>query len=176
MRHTALQGNVALNEEYEIRAVFPKGDPVCPDDSGGHQHGFHQWLDGDCTKEAPDVRFSRKISIWADYNAAEYSRDEAVQFSCPDAAQRDVMEIGLPPQAGWVVTCNETREADREPILMAFFARKPGADSAFGPDDIAFLYSARLYTDPTHRHADMRLFQHFLASLELAGIHLEVGP
>jgi hypothetical protein len=175
MRHTPLDSEVATNDEYAIAAVFPKGSPVCILDSGSHIHGFNQWLESDCTKEAPDVRFDRKISIWADYNAAEYSRSEAAALYCPDTSARGVVDTTVPPGVGWTVSCREPRVDDQEEIVVAFFSSASERDRGFGPDRIEFLYTVRLATDAAHRTEDMETFRDFLGQLELAGTRLQVA-
>ncbi len=175
MRHTPLESEIAINDEYAIVAVFPAGSPVCTSDSGGHIHGFHQRLQSDCTKEAPGVRADRAISIWVDYNAAEHSRREAAAFYCPDASARGVIDTTVPPGAGWTVSCRELREDGQEKVVVAFFSREREKDRGFGRDRIEFLYTVRLATDAAHRAADMATFRDFLGRLELAGTKLEVA-
>jgi len=176
MRHTPLASEVAINEEYAISAVFPTGSPVCISDSGSHIHGFHQWLGSDCAKEAPDVRFDRKISIWADYNAADYSREEAEQQECKSGQSDAPFRISVPPEKGWTVTCRNTDDDGQIRVSAAFFA-KDGVDAeGFGPDQIDVLYSAWLYTDQAHYETDLTVFETFLGKVKLAGTSLTLAP
>jgi hypothetical protein len=173
MRHTPLESEVATNHEYAIAAVFPKGSPVCISDSGSHIHGFHQWLESDCTKEAPDVLVDRIISIWADYNAAEYSRERAEQRECKSGQSDAPFKISVPQPKGWTVTCRNLGDDGQIRVTAAFLATEP--DRGFGPDRIHVLYSAGLHTDQTHYQADLSAFKGFLGKARLAGTSLTLG-
>lgn len=175
MRHTPLESEVAINDEYGISAVFPKGSPVCTADSGGHIHGFFQWLEDDCTREAPGVRPDRYLSVWADYNAAEYSRDEAVEVACSDATRRDVFDVTVPEGRGWAASCLEAGDDGTEQFIVMFLPKEHEADGGFGPDNIGKYYTMRLYTDAAHREADLRTFETFLRRLKLAGTALTLA-
>jgi hypothetical protein len=138
--------------------------------SGDHPHGFYQGIDRPC--EPGKKTTPRVLSVWADYNAAEYSHAEAAELYC--GAQRAALKVSVPPDRGWVVSCQETIDGGGESLEVAFFAKEPDPELAFGLDQIRFLYSVGLTTDRAHREADIELFREFLAQLELTGTRVAV--
>jgi len=177
MRHTPLKSEVAINDEYAISAVFPKDSSVCTADSGGHVHGFYQWLESDCTAEAPGVlRPDRYLSVWADYNAAEYSRDDAVELACSHGTSRGPLDATVPAEIGWAASCREEESDAKEQLIVIFLSKATEARAGFGPDNIDVMYTMTLHTDVTHRDADLRTFETFLRRLKLAGSSLTLAP
>jgi hypothetical protein len=164
----------AVNDEYEIDAAFPAGHVVCVSDALTHIHGFHQFLDGDCSAEGQPPH-NRVMNVWADYNAAEESRGDAIEGACSKANHRDVIDVTVPEDRGWTASCSEVGDDGLEQVIVIFLRREHEKDRGFGPDNIRVSYTARLYTDTAHRVSDIRTFETFLRQLKLAGTSLTVA-
>lgn len=163
----------AVNDEYRIEAEFPPGRVVCVSDAATHIHGFHQFLEGDCSAGGPPAH-NRVMKVWADYNAAEQSRDDAIELVCADKTRRDVLEVTAPAGRGWTASCRERGDDGKEQFIVVFL-HKDEARDGFGPDNIDKTYTMRLYTDAAHREADLEVFATFLGRLKLAGTSLTLG-
>jgi hypothetical protein len=169
----AYGSNHAVNDEYAIEAEFPENRVVCVSDALTHLHGFHQFLAGDCSGEGSPPG-NRALSVWADYNAAEFSRDQAVDVACSDATRHDALDVTVPDDRGWAASCLEKGDDGKEQFIVVFVHKDSEPAGGFGPDNIDVTYTMRLYTDAAHRDADLERFETFLRRVRLADTSLSV--
>jgi len=167
-RYTPLKSEVAINDEYSISAVFPKDHPVCRGDSGGHIHGFYQWLDGDCSEGLWGKKSTRFVSIWADYNAMEYSWSGAPGKYCGEGTEP--VDLGvLASGDGRLSACRTKASAPKQEIAVVYLADDPTQDLFKPEDGPELIYTVRLGTDAAAEAGDLETLRAFLARLKLAG-------
>jgi hypothetical protein len=171
LRATPLESEFASNDEYAIQAIFPASNPVCNADSGGHIHGFYQRLDQDyCSDRAVSSRF---ISLWADYNAAFRSWEEAQQGIC--GPETEPFDIGIAANgAGQFLACKPMVCGEAYVITAGYLADFPDGTEPFVEDGPYFLYTISLGTTEETEAADLVLFREFFANLRLAGSRFSV--
>lgn len=170
LRTTPLESNVAVSEEYRIQATFRSGDPVCIADSGGHIHGFYQLSGGNCGD--PQESRQRFVSVWADYNTAFYSWDEASATYC--GADTEPFELGMEATGeGRLVACIP-KLCGEQYVVTAVYLSEDSAlwlsdevdAEAGGPD---LIYRLALGTTAETQEADLAEFRAFLSQLRLDG-------
>lgn len=172
-RYTPLEGEIAFNDEYAISAIFPKEHPVCRADSGGHIHGFYEWLDGDCSEGLWGKKSARFISIWADYNAMEYSWSGAPGEYCgEDTAPVD---LGVIARNGRLSACRTKAPAANSEFTIVYLADDPTQDLFKPEDGPELIYTIRLGTTPRTETADLQALRTFLAKVKLANGSLKLA-
>lgn len=153
-----VSGPVAVSDDYRIQATFPDDQPVCVSASGTQVQGFHQWTTGDCADESqPSGRF---ISVWADYNVALASWDEALGAAC--GADTDPFDLGMAATGdGRLAACIPKLCGDQFVITALYLSGTGG-----GPE---LIYRLALGTTAATQEADLARFRAFLSQLRLDG-------
>ena len=164
LRTTPLPSEVAVNNEYQIMATFRRGDPVCVADSGGHIHGFYQTREGLCGSHRDGrVRF---IGVWADYNAADYTEEQAISLNCE--AGTEPFDLGMEPAgAGRLAACRNELAGVGYEATVVYLPRHGGAPASEPP---SVIYRVSIGIGPRTEAADMAEAKAFLSRLRLGGV------
>lgn len=161
-------GHVAASDTFRMQATFPDDQPVCLSQSGTQVHGFHQWRGGDCAD--PGQETGRFISVYADYNAAGYTWDEAAAMRC--GADSEPFDLGVAATGeGRFSACVPKLCGDQYVITAVYLSDSPTLDlgnqaAGGGPD---LMYWIALGTTAETQEADLTRFRTFLSQLRLDG-------
>lgn len=161
-------GHVATNDEFRIHATFPDDQPVCVSDSGTHIRGFHQWRDGDCDDQTRSS--DRFLSVYADYNAAQFSWDEAIRLICGEDTES--FNLGMEATSGGRLEACRPRSADADYVVtVLYLADLPdmflGDEVEGGGPDL--IYSIWLGIGSETKEADLATGRAFIGQLQLGG-------
>ena len=160
-------------EEYGISARFPAGSRVCYGLSGPHAHGFYTRI-GDIREAcytSDDPPDDSALSIWADYNAAEWRKLEQLRFDrcrVDDTGDDLLRPNGAPLELKGLRSeaCEVVHSDGRLTIEVHAFAGRWSQDSV-GRDIPYVSYSAALSTTREKLPKDKAVFARFLDDLAL---------
>ena len=160
-------GHVAVSDDFRVQATFPADQPVCLSQSGTQVHGFHQWRGGNCADPAQET--GRFISVYADYNGAAYSLEEAAAVRC--GADSEPFDLGLEATGeGRFSACVPRLCGEQYVITAVYLSDSPAMDLGDeavggGPD---LIYWISLGTTAQTQAANLAEFRAFLSYAAIA--------
>ena len=161
-------GHVAVNEQFRIQASFPEDEPVCVSQSGRQVQGFYQWRGGDCAD--PEQQTGRFISVYASYNNALNTWDEAAATYC--STDTEPFDLGMEANgSGRFSACVPRLCGEQYVITAVYLSDSPqlvlGDETVGGGPDL--IYMIALGTTDETQEADLAEFRTFLSQLRLDG-------
>ena len=157
------------NGEYGFEAAFPANHPVCEARSGEHPHGFYVNLEAPCREGEPG---ERSLSIWADYNTAEWGLDQLRNGYC------GANSVSPPPNVanmsiGGLKTKNcMTKGAEGEIVVTAVAQRGSAAKEYGAPNAVGghINYRVTLVTTQQKLSEDVQAYRSLLNGLKMVAI------
>lgn len=157
-----------VNDEYGVRAYFPRDAAVCVARSWEHPIGFYAFL-GE-TRECGypyDPPVARFVQILSTYNAA-FAVTARDHLPCHDGelpADLDLDLDGLALQGMESFTCASLDEDGRIMVGVAALGGEPTIEEAGAPVTGSIAYDAILSTRAEHLEEDFAFFTHFVRRL-----------
>ena len=163
---------LAVNEEYGIRAFFPRDAVVCVARSWEHPVGLYAFFGEPRECGHPfDEPVPRYVGIYAGYNAffATSARDH---LPCPDGpppagVSLDLRDLVLPGLVSH--TCASVKDG-RTVVAVSALGGGPFSEVESEPSTELILYHALLSTRAEHLSEDLAYFRRFVRLLQFVPV------